>query len=152
MALGMTNYLRNKIVDWFHRGVAFTPPATMYLRLVSTTPTPATAGTELSGSGYSSKAITSSTTAWAATNADGSTAATSSGTNGTTSNNGVVDFGTAGSAWGTASHWELWDASTGGNRLLYGEITDGAGNPSPRSIASGDPVSFPISALRITWG
>jgi len=148
---GMTNYLRNKLVDWFHRGVAFTPPATLYLRLVSTTPTPASAGTELSGSGYAPVSIAQSTTAWAATNADGSTTNPSSGTNGTTSNNAILDFGTAAAAWGTASHWELWDAASGGNRCLYGEIVDGSGVATPRSIAAGDPVSFPISALRVIW-
>lgn len=149
---GFTNYLRNKLVDWFHRGVAFTPPDPLYVRLVSTTPTAAAAGTELSGTGYAAVSIAKSTTAWAATNADASTTNPSSGTNGTTSNNAVVNFGTAGSAWGTASHWEIWDAATGGNRLLYGEIVDGAGTPTPRSIANGDPVSFPISALRVIWG
>lgn len=148
---GFTNYFRNKLVDWFHRGVAFTPPDPLYVRLVSTTPTPAAAGTELSGTGYAAVSIAKSTTAWAATNADASTTNPSSGTNGTTSNNAIVDFGTAGSAWGTASHWEIWDAPTGGNRLIYGEIVDGAGTPTPRSIALGDPVSFPISALRVIW-
>lgn len=148
---GMTNYLRNKIVDWFHRGVAFTPPATLYLRLVSTTPTPASAGTELSGTGYAPVSIAKSTSAWAATNADGSTTDPSSGTNGTTSNNAVLDFGTAGSSWGVASHWELWDAATGGNRCLYGAIVNGDGVPTPRSISAGDPVSFPISALKVIW-
>ena len=148
---GMTNYLRNKVVDWFHRGVAFTPPDPLYLRLCSTAPSAAAAGTELTGTGYAAVSIAKSTTAWAATNADASTANPSTGTNGTTSNNAVVNFGTAGSAWTTASHWELWDAASGGNRCLYGEIVDGAGSPSPRSIASGDPVSFPISALRVIW-
>lgn len=148
---GMTNYLRNKVVDWFHRGQSYTPPATMYVRLCSTTPTAAATGTELTGTGYAPEAISSSTTAWAATNADGSTANPSTGTNGTTSNNGVIDFGTAGGAWGTASHWELWDAASGGNRLLFGVIVDANGDPAPRSIASGDPVSFPIGALRVIW-
>jgi len=148
---GMTNYLRNKVVDWMHRGQSFSPPANTYVRLCSTAPSAAAAGTELTGTGYAAVAIASTTTAWAATNADGSTTNPSSGTNGTTSNNAVVDFGTAGSSWGTASHWELWHAATSGNRLFYGEIVDGGGTPAPRSIASGDPVSFPISALRIIW-
>ena len=148
---GLTNYLRNKLVDWFHRGVAFTPPDPVYITLVSTTPTPSAAGTELTGSGYARVSVAKSTTAWAATNADGSTAATSSGTNGTTSNNAIIDFGIAGAAWGTATHWEMYDASTAGNRLMYGTIVDGLGVATPRSIASGDPVSFPISALRPIW-
>lgn len=148
---GMTNYLRNKVVDWSVRGQAFSPPATLYVRLCTTTPTAAAAGTEVSGSGYAPVAITSNSTNWAATNAAGSTTVPSSGTSGTTSNNAAVNFGTAGGSWGTVSHWELWDASSGGNRLFYGTIVDGAGAPAPKSIVSGDPVSFPISALRLVW-
>lgn len=151
MAAGLTNYLRNKIVDWLLRGQSYTPPTNVYVELVSTTPTPATAGTPLSGTGYARVAIACSTTAWAATNGDTTTTNPSSGTTGTTSNNAAVDFGTAGADWGTASHWELYDASTSGNRLLYGAIVDGSNNPSPRSIVSGDPVSFPISRLRVIW-
>lgn len=148
---GMTNYLRNKIVDWLHRGQSFTPPATMYVRLCSTAPNAAVSGTELSGTGYAAVAIAASLTTWAATNADGSTVNPSSGTNGTTSNVATINFGTAGSAWGTASHWELWDAPTGGNRLFYGVIVDPSGTPTPRSIGNGDPVSFPANSLRVIW-
>lgn len=152
MSYGMTNYLRNKIVDWFHRGVSYTPPATTYVRLVTTTPTAAAAGTEVAFTGYAAQAIAQSTTAWAATNADASTTNPSSGTGGTTSNNAIVNFGTAGSAGSAAvTHWELWDAATGGNRLMWGEIVDGTGTPAPRTIASGDPVSFPISYFRVGW-
>jgi hypothetical protein len=148
---GFSNYLRNKLVDWYHRGQAFTPPATLYIRLCSTTSSAAVAGTELTGSGYAPVSIASTSVAWASTNADTSTTTPSTGTTGTTSNNAVVNFGTAGAAWGTASHWEAWDAASGGNRHFFGEITDATGTPAPRSIASGDPVSFPISALRIVW-
>jgi hypothetical protein len=151
MSYGASNYLRNKLVDWFHRGQSFTPPATQYIRLVTTTPTASAAGTEVSFTGYAPVAITSSLTAWAATNADGSTAV-STGTGGTTSNNAVLNYGTAGSAGSAAiTHWEAWDAASGGNRLYWGEIVDGSGTLTPRTISSGDPVSFPISFLRVSW-
>lgn len=149
---GLTNYLRNKIVDWMHRGVAFTPPTSMFLRLCSTEPNPAAAGTEVAGTDYSPQEIDSDTTSWAATNAPGSTAGTSTGTNGNTSNNATVDFGIAGAGgWTTASHWELWDAASGGNRLFYGVIVDGDGVPTPRSISEDDPVSFPPGSLLVIW-
>ena len=147
---GMTNYLRNKLIDWFHRGQTFVPPTTVYFTLVSTTPTAGSAGTPLSGTGFARVAVDSSLVNWAGTQAAGSTAA-SSGTSGQTSNNGAVDFGTAGSNWGTASHWEAWDALTGGNRLFYGEIVDGTGTPNPRTIVLGDPVSFPAAAMVLQW-
>ena len=148
---GLTNYLRNKIVDWLLRDQAFVPPASLYLRLCTSTPTASSVGAEVSGGGYSPLEIESSAAKWAATNAAGSTTVPSSGTSGTTSNNELLNFGTATASWGTVSHWELWDASSGGNRLFYGAITDGTGVPTPRSITTGDPVSFPISALKIVW-
>jgi hypothetical protein len=149
---GQTNYLRNKLIDWFHRGKSFTPPTSHFVALVTTTPTASAAGTEVTGTGYARQEIVLGTTTMAATNADGSTTDPSSGTTGKTSNNGVVNWGNAGSSWGTVSYYEVWDAVTGGNRLFFGAIVDSGGTPAPRSIANGDPVSFPISAMAILWG
>jgi hypothetical protein len=153
MSNGMTNYLRNSVIDWLHRSGGFVPPATMYVRLVTTTPTQSAAGAEVVFTGYAPVAIASTPAAWSATNLDGSTLTPSTGTTGTTSNNAAINFGTAGSAANApVTHWELWDAATGGNRLLWGEIVDGAGVVTPRSIFSGDPVNFPASFLRVLWG
>lgn len=152
MSYGMSNYLRNKIIDWFHRGVAFTPPSTHYIRLVVNTPTSSLAGVEVAYTGYAPVAIAATTSAWAATNADASTTNPSSGTSGTTSNNAILNFGTATSSGSAAvTHWEAWDAASGGNRLYWGEIVDGSGTLTPRTISNGDPVSFPISYLRVSW-
>lgn len=145
---GMTNYFRNKIVDHM-RGLPYSAPATAYVALVSTTPSAGSAGTPLSGTGYARAAIPLDAVSWANTQASGTGAST--GTTGTTSNSIVVDFGTAGGAWGTATNFEVWDSLTGGNRLFWGEITDGAGTPTPRSIVLADPVSFPIGALQVAW-
>jgi hypothetical protein len=148
---GMANYLRNKIIDWYHRGVAFTPPATVYIELCSTAPSASSAGTPLSGTGYARVALTHSTTAMSATNGATTTTNPSSGTSGQSSNNALLDYGTAGAAWGTAAYWESYDSSSGGNRLHYGTITNAAGTPTPRTIETGDPVSFPISAIKFNW-
>ena len=147
---GMSNYMRNRIIDWFHRGQIFTPPSTVYLELCSTAPSPGVVGTPLSGTGYARVAIPSGLTTWSGTQGDNTTAV-SSGTSGVTSNNALIDFGTAAAAWGTASHWQAYDALTGGNPLFYGEIVNGVGVATPRSIALGDPVAFPISGLRPQW-
>lgn len=144
----MSNYLRNKLIDWFLRQEAFSPPATVYVALCTSAPTAAAAGTEVStsGTGYAREAVTSSLANWAGTQAALSTTA-SSGTTGETSNNSAIDFGTATITWGTVSHWEIYDAATSGNRLIFGTIVDGVGSPSPRTIVAADPVSFPASAL-----
>lgn len=148
---GQTNYLRNKLVDLVHRAIAWTPPTTHYIALVTTTPTAAAAGTEVAGTGYLRQLITTSATSMAATNADASTTSPSSGTTGKTSNNAIVNWGTAGSAWGTVTHYEIWDALTGGNRLFFGPLVDSGGTPTPRAISSGDPVSFPAAAMTVFW-
>lgn len=148
---GMSNYLRNKVIDWFHRGVAFTPPDPVYIALCSSAPTASTPGTELAGAGYARQSIAKSTTAMSATNGDTLTTNPSTGTTGVSSNNAIVNFGTAGASWGVAAYWESYDAVTAGNRLHYGPIIDGNAVLAPRTITIGDPVSFPISALRFFW-
>jgi hypothetical protein len=147
---GFSNYLRNKLIDWYMRDQTHLPPANFYVDLCSTAPTAGSPGVSLSGTGYARQAVAKGLANWAGTQADASTTA-SSGTTGVTSNNAAVNFGTAGSAWGTASHWQVWDALTGGNLLFWGEIVNGAGVATPRVINSSDPVSFPASALRVTW-
>lgn len=149
---GFSDYLRNKVIDWLQRGQTFVPPSTIYIALYTSAPSAAAAGTEIStsGTGYGRSSITSSLLNWAGTQAALSTAV-SSGTNGTTSNNSAISFGTATTSWGTISHWEAYDASTGGNRLFFGTIVDGTGAASPRSVAAGDPVSFPASAVQAIW-
>jgi hypothetical protein len=147
---GLTNYLRNNLIDWLMRGQTFTPPTSVFIALVTTTPNAATAGTEVSGTGYARVEVPTSLTDWCGTQGAGSTSA-SSGTSGTTSNNADIDFGTAGGAWGTVTYWEAYDAVTSGNRLMWGAIVDSGGVPTPRSIANGDPVKFPTSALSIPW-
>lgn len=127
-----------------------TPPTSFWVALCTTAPTASTAGTAVSGTGYARQEVPATLTDWCGTQGSGTTDP-SSGTSGVTSNNNIIDFGTAGSSWGTVSHWELYDASSGGNRLFFGTIVDGAGAPTPRSISSGDPVSFPVSALQVPW-
>lgn len=148
---GQTNYTRNKLIDHVHRNVSWTPPTTHYIALVTTTPNAATPGTEVTGSGYVRQAIALSATSMAATNADASVTNPSSGTTGKTSNNAIVDWGNAGAAWGTLTHYEIWDSLTGGNRLFFGPLVDATGTPTPRAVSSGDPVSFPAAAMTVFW-
>ena len=99
MAYGMTNFRRNKQADYFHRGIAYEPPAMLYMALVTTTPTAAAAGSEVAGAGYARLAVAATGVVWSGTQGVGSTAA-SSGTSGIIVNNIEFDFGNAGGAWG----------------------------------------------------
>lgn len=149
----LTNHTRNLLIDAAFRGInsrQVTFPATYYLRLCKTVPSASAAGTEITGTGYAPLALTPSAANFAATNGDATTTNPSTGTTGTTSNNSVLSFtASAAAAWDAISHWELWDAASGGNRWWFGVIVDGAGNPSPRTVSTGDPVQFPVSQFRV---
>lgn len=138
----ISNYLENKIIDWLLRGQAFTPPATVYVALFTSAPSDAGGGTEVSGNAYARVAIASSLANWAGTQSAGSTTA-SSGTGGTTSNNGAAAFPTPTPAgWGTVTHVGLFDASSGGNLLMWGALS------ASKVINALDDVNFPIAALQ----
>jgi hypothetical protein len=91
---------------------------------------------------YARTAVTPSAANLAATQAAGSTAAVSSGTNGTTSNNGTVNFVAPGAGSATTYVWGIgiFDALTGGNLLRWSPLvtvkTLNAGDAAP-SIAAG---------------
>lgn len=139
-----SNYLENKLIDWFFRNQTFTPPSTIYVALYTVAPTAAGGGTEVSGGAYARVAVASSLANWAGTQATGSTTA-STGTSGTTSNNGSITFPTPTAAWGTIVAFGLFDALTSGNLLYFGPLitnqTPGIGSPAP---------TFAASALSIT--
>ena len=136
---GMTDYLANKMIDLIWRAETFTWPATTYVRLVTTTPTNAAGGVEVTGGAYTRQALTSSLTDLSGTQASGSTAA-SSGTSGRTSNNAAITFPVPSANWGTLTHAEVLDASVLGNRLWWAPLgapkTVNAGAISPTFAAN----------------
>jgi phage gpG-like protein len=83
---------------------------TLYVALCTTTPTAAAAGTEITTGqygGYARQALTGAS--WS-----------SATTGGACTYNALVDFGAASASTGTnVLGVELWDASTGGNRLWW---------------------------------
>ena len=83
----MSNYLENKVIDWFFRAQTFTPPAGLHVGLLTSAPSDTGGGTEVSGNAYARQNLAPSLTNWAGTQGAGSTS-TSSGTNGTTTSSG----------------------------------------------------------------
>lgn len=142
----LTNFAENKIIDALLRGEALGAPANWHIAL-ATAVADAEAGTftEATGSGYAREAVAASLTAWSGTQAAASTTA-SSGTGGRSSNNAIIDFGTSGASWGTVTHLVFMDASSGGNAWIIAALT------TPKTINSGDPVTFPADALGVTLG
>lgn len=103
----ISDYLENKWLNHVFHGAAFTVPSNIYIALSTTTPSDDGTGVTEPGSNYIRKAHN----VW---NAGSGRAAT---------NNGVITFIQATGAWGTITHYAIYDAITGGNFLGFGALT-----------------------------
>ena len=75
----------------------------------------------------------------------GPVAFASAGNNPTvSSNSAILTFPAATGAWGTVSHFGVWDAATAGNFRGSGAVM------TPKAVGSGDTARFPAGALTIT--
>ena len=122
-----SNYLELKVLDHFLGTASTTAPSAVYLSLHTANPDEDGSGTEVSGNGYSRQAVTF--------------AAASSGSS---SSNSVEEFTASGGAFGTVTHFGIWDASSSGNLLYYGALT------ASKTIADGDTLRFASGAITIT--
>lgn len=150
----MSDVLENKFIDWFFRAQAFgitgasagagSGPTTLYVGLLTAAPSDAGGGTEVSGGSYARVAVTSSLANWAGTQSAGSTTA-SSGTGGQTSNNSAIAFPAPTANWGSVTHFGIYDASSGGNLLIWGALA------VAKTVNNGDAApQFNAAALTIT--
>lgn len=120
-----TYYLDNKMIDAVFRGIAFVPPAAVYVALFTTIPTVSGGGVEVTGNAYTRQPCTFSVPS-----------------NGTSSNTIDVVYPIATPAgWGTITSFGVYDAPVGGNLLYFTTLS------SSRLIAASDQVRFPIGQL-----
>jgi hypothetical protein len=124
MAGSFSDYLENAVLNGVLGGADFTRPATVYVALFTAAPSDAGGGTEVSGNNYSRTAITNNATNWPAASA------------GSKSNGTVITCPTPSGSWGTITHWGLFDASSSGNLLIWGELVGPA--KSSAAVASTD--------------
>ncbi len=127
MANGMSDYLENALLNSTLRGQAFTAPTAIYAALFTSDPTDAGTGTEVSGGAYTRQAITFGAPS-----------------NGTCSNSADVLFPVATAAWGTITHFAIYDAATGGNLLYSGAFT------TAKTIAMDDQLKLAAGNITIT--
>lgn len=133
--MGKTDYLENALLNHVLRNTPYTSPTTVYVGLLSAAPSDSTPGTEFSGNAYARKAVTF-----------GAPGAVGTGSAGTVSNSAEVQFDTATpNGWGTATHFGIYDAASGGNLLRWAALTGG-----PKTIAANDAPRFPIGSLVCT--
>jgi hypothetical protein len=126
-----STYLCDKLNDVVYGAGSFTPPTTIYFALFTVMPTASGGGTEVSGTAYARIAVTNN-----ATNFPASSSATKR--NGT-----LIDWGTAGSAWGTVVAVVAFDDATAGNMLDVWELA------SAVTVLSGGTFSVPVNGLTI---
>lgn len=127
----LSNYLENKLIDHIFRGTSYSPAGPYYFALFTAAPSDSGGGTEVSGGSYARVSVTKGDTSFTGTH--GTTTGVSSGTNGTTSNAAIIAFPAPTANWGSITHVGIFDASSGGNLLIYGALT------TPKTVNNGDP-------------
>jgi hypothetical protein len=133
---GESQYLENAQLNWL-RGTSYpAAPTTVYFALFTVAPVNGvdTGATEVSGTSYVRKSMTSLSTLFAAPSG-AAPASTASGVN--------VVWATPGGSWGTVVGWAVYDAASAGNMLVYGTVT-------PTPVGSGDTVEFLSGNLTVT--
>lgn len=124
----LSDYAENLIATWLTSASAATRPTAWYVALYTSATDDAAGGTELSGNGYTRQSVTFTAPS-----------------GGQVTNSAVVTFGPCtGTAWGTVTHFAVYDAAASGNRLFHGALS------SPRTIAVGDSLQILTNQLSFT--
>lgn len=150
MAGNLSNYAENKILELSAGKTAWSKPE-IWVALYTTAPTDSTSGTEVSTSGtaYVRIKVSDATnsvfgTASAGAISNNGSYNSSSNTTLTASGTGVITFPKATASWGTIVAVALVDASTAGNIIWYGTLTNS------KTIDIDDTVSFAANDLQLS--
>jgi hypothetical protein len=121
MAYKLSTYMGNKVIDATLNGTSFTPPASLYLALFTSDPDFDGSGDEVAGGSYARQVVTFGAAA---------------------SRQIVQDSGvTFTLPTAVTTHFGLYDASTAGNLLIFGEL--------PNTIITNDEDTITVSNLTI---
>jgi hypothetical protein len=125
-----SDYWENEILDHIFNKGSYTAP-TIYVGLSTADPGDDGAGlSEPSGAAYSR--VQTSAADWNAASG------------GALSNATLIEFPTATGDWGTLTHFALFDATSGGNLLAHGALTQA------KTINSGDTARTVAGELNVT--
>lgn len=127
--MSKTDYLENKLLEHIVGKTAYGMP-TVWVGLFTAAPSDAGGGVEVSGGGYVRKATAG---------ADWGAAA-----GGSIANAVAMRFVTATAAWGTVTHFGIFDAASGGNLLRWAALA------TSKVIGSGDTGEFAAGQLVLT--
>lgn len=132
----MSDYLEVQLRAHIFRTATFTKPTELHISLHTADPLDDASGTEVSGGSYARVQRDPLDANWSAASA----------TNGLTDNVGAITFPAPSANWGVVTHFGIWDASTGGNLLIHGQLT------TPKTINNGDAApSFGAGDLDVTF-
>jgi hypothetical protein len=127
--LTISYYLADALLDMVLSKDPFTPPAFVYAAAMTASPSSSGGGVEVAASEYGRVLTT-----WEAA------------AGGIKKNPGVVSFPTANSSWGSIVSVALYDASTGGNLLMFGATSP------PQNITSGVTLEIPAENMVASLG
>ena len=134
--MSFTDYLEAALLKHVFTNTSYTSPTTIYVGLHTSADTDASAGTEVSGSGYARQSASFSV----------------SGTNPTeATTSAAIEFPAATASWGTVSYAAVYDASSGGNRLAWAQLTDPSdfSTALPKTIETGDVFRISAGNLKV---
>lgn len=133
MTGSFSNYLENKILDHIMTKAEYEMLSTVYIALCTAAPTDASTGStivEPSGGSYARLEVDPDDL--------------NNASNGSITNNSTMSFPSATASWGTITHFAVCDALTGGNMLVWGEVTPSIPIPTG-SIVSFDAGNFEVT-------
>ncbi len=129
---GLVDSKENEVLDEL-LGNATLLPDPVYIGLMTSEPNDdATGVVEPVGGGYARTSVVNDLTQWPAA------------AGGQKSNANVITFATASGAWGTITHFGIFDAVSGGNLLAFGSLN------TPRAVLASDVFRFLATALVLT--
>lgn len=132
MAGSFSDFLELELLDHVFGNAAYTAPATLYLALFTAAPTDSGGGTEVTGGSYARASVTNNATNWPAA------------ASGAKSNGVEFSFVTATANWGTIVAFGIFDASSAGNLITWGDVTPN------KAINTGDTAKFAVGDIDIT--
>lgn len=130
-----SDYLEVELRKHLFRTGSFTKPTVLGVALFTAAPSDAGGGTEVSGGSYARVDVPPLDANWSGASA----------TTGLTDNVGIITFPTATANWGTVSHFGIFDATTGGNLLVWGALA------ASKTVNTDDVFRFAAGALDVTF-
>lgn len=131
----MSDYLEVQLRAHIFRTASFTKPAALYVSLHTADPVDAGSGTEANYGSYARVQRDPLDANWTAASA----------TDGNTDNAAAITFPTCTSGTNLITHFAIWDASTNGNMITFGTLTNSF------TVTTGVTPLFAIGALDVTF-